>query len=101
MDFVSFVRLGDLCTIKSRVVFVSSKSLEIEVIASVASALGTNNGDEDTIVARGLFTFVSLNSDGKVQVVPQLKLENEQDKRNFYMGQKRYEAAKKARLQRS
>ena len=101
MDFVSFVRLGDLCTIKSRVVFVSSKSLEIEVIASVASVLGTNNGDKDTIVARGLFTFVSLNSDGKVQVVPKLKLESEQDKRNFYMGQKRYEAAKKARLQRS
>ena len=102
MDFVSWVRLGDLCTIKSKAIFVSSKSIEIEVVASVASAiLSTGEAAEkaDTMVARGLFTFVSLGSDGKVKNVSKLKLETEEDMRNAFIGQKRYEAAKKARLE--
>lgn len=96
MDFVSWVRLGDLCTIRSKVVFASSKSLEIEVVASVASAASDR---EDVMVARGLFSFVSLGSDGKVASVPKLKLESDEDLRNAYLGKQRYEAAKKARLQ--
>ena len=94
MDFVSWIRLGDLCTIRSKVVFASSKSLEIEVVASVASAILNR---EDVIVARGLFTFVSLDKDGKVQTVPGLKLETDEDMRNAFLGKQRYEAAKKAR----
>ena len=73
LDFVSWVRLGDLCTIKSKVVFVPSKSLEIEV-ASVATLSG-----EDNKVARGLLTFVSIGSDRNIQTVPNLKLESEED----------------------
>ncbi|KAL9186089.1 hypothetical protein ACHAXT_005327 [Thalassiosira profunda] len=96
MDFVSWIRLGDLCTIKSKAVFASTKSLEIEVVASAASAI---LGGEDVIVARGLFTFVSLGSDGKVLPVPALRLENEEDMRNAFLGQQRYEAAKKARAE--
>lgn len=94
LDFVSWVRLGDLCTIAGKVVFVSSKSLEIEVVASVATLSG-----EDNKVARGLFTFVSIGSDGSVHSVPNLKLESEEDMRNAYLGQQRYEAAKRARLE--
>lgn len=98
MDFVTWVRLGDLCTIRSKVVFVSSKSIEIEVVALTASAI-LSKGDpvNDTIVARGLFTFVSLGSDGKVMNVPKLKLDTEQDMKNAFLGEKRYQAAKKAR----
>lgn len=94
LDFVSWVRLGDLCTIAGKVVFVSSKSLEIEVVASVATLSG-----EDNKVARGLFTFVSIGSDGSVHSVPNLKLESEEDMRNAYLGQQRYEAAKRARVE--
>eukprot|EP00579_Thalassiosira_antarctica_P000743 CAMPEP_0201874182 /NCGR_PEP_ID=MMETSP0902-20130614/6507_1 /ASSEMBLY_ACC=CAM_ASM_000551 /TAXON_ID=420261 /ORGANISM="Thalassiosira antarctica, Strain CCMP982" /LENGTH=371 /DNA_ID=CAMNT_0048400993 /DNA_START=108 /DNA_END=1223 /DNA_ORIENTATION=- len=97
MDFVSWVRLGDLCTIRSKVVYASSKSLEIEVVASVASA--ASNRDEDTVVAKGLFTFVSIGSDGKVLSVPKLRLESDEDMRNAYLGKRRYEAAKRARLE--
>eukprot|EP00547_Thalassionema_nitzschioides_P000176 CAMPEP_0194214662 /NCGR_PEP_ID=MMETSP0156-20130528/15991_1 /TAXON_ID=33649 /ORGANISM="Thalassionema nitzschioides, Strain L26-B" /LENGTH=363 /DNA_ID=CAMNT_0038942977 /DNA_START=13 /DNA_END=1104 /DNA_ORIENTATION=- len=97
MDFVSWIRLGDLCTIRSKVVFASSKSLEIEVIASVVSATSEKEGD--TLVARGLFTFVSLCVDGKVLSVPKLKLENDEDFKNAYLGEQRYEAAKKARME--
>eukprot|EP01083_Nonionella_stella_P108302 314842_1 len=100
MDFVGWVRLGDLCTIRSRVVFASSKSLEIEVVASVASATVIEEkaeGEEDAVVARGLFTFVSIGSGGKVLPVPKLILEGEEDLRNAYLGQQRYDAAKRAR----
>ena len=62
LDFVTWVGLGDICTIRSKVVFASSKSLEIEVVASVASEI-------EKIVAQGLFTFVSI-VDGKVLTVP-------------------------------
>ena len=96
MDFVSWVRLGDLCTIRSKVVFASSKSLEIEVVASVTSVASKG---EDVTVARGLFTFVSLGKDGKVLAVPKLVLENEDDMQNAFRGFQRYEAAKKARLE--
>lgn len=94
MDFSSWVRLGDLCTIRSKVVFASSRSLEIEVVASVTSV--ASNG-EDTIVARGVFTFVSIGPDGRVRAVPKLKLESEEDMRHAFLGLQRYEAAKRAR----
>lgn len=96
MDFVEWIKLGDICTIRSKVVFCSKKSLEIEVVASVASA-STIGVEEDTIVARGLFTFVSIGSAGKVLEVPQLCLESEEDMQNAFLGQRRYEAAKRDR----
>ena len=98
MDFTSWVRLGDLCTIRSKVVFVSSKSIEVEVVASTASAI-LSNESSDTIVAKGIFTFVSLDSDGKVLPVPKLRLDTDEDFRNAFAGDKRYLAAKKARQQ--
>lgn len=94
MDFVSWIRLGDLCTIRSKVVFGSSKSLEIEIVASVSSAA---SGKDDIVVAKGLFTFVSIGSDGKLVSIPKLRLESEEDMRNAYLGKLRYDAAKRAR----
>ena len=94
MDFVGWVRLGDLCTVRSRPVFASSKSLEIEVVASVTSA---TSPEDDVVVAKGLFTFVSLGADGRVAAVPRLRLEEEEDARSAYRGKLRYEAAKRAR----
>ena len=96
MDFVSWIRLGDVCSIRSKVVFASTKTLEIEVVASVASV--HTIGKEDTLVAKGLFTFVSLDKDGKAIPVPPLKLETEEDFEKAFLGQQRYEAAKKARV---
>lgn len=98
MDFVSWVRLGDCVTIKSKVVFTSSKSLEIEVVASVVSVTSDAINGKDNIVARGLFTFLSIGSDGKVQAVPKLLLESEEDMQNAFFGLHRYEAAKRARM---
>jgi acyl-coenzyme A thioesterase 7 len=95
IDFVSWIRLGDLCTIRSKVVFCSSKTLEIEIVASVASIQSL--GKEDTPVAKGRFIFVSLGKQGKSIPVPPLKLETEENYENAFLGQQRYEAAKRAR----
>jgi len=97
MDFVSWIRLGDVCTIRSKVVFCSTKALEIEVVASVASV--HTIGKEDTLVAKGLFVFASLDKDGKAVPVPPLKLETDEDIEKAFLGQQRYEAAKRVRAE--
>ena len=94
MDFVSWVHLGDLCSIQSKVVFASTKSIEIEVIASVTS---TKDFGIDRIVAKGLFSFVSLSSDKQVLPVPKLRCDTDEEIQNAYLGQQRYEEAKRAR----
>lgn len=97
IDFVNWIRLGDVCSIKSKVVFASTKTLEIEVIASVASA--HTIGKEDTLVAKGMFIFASLDKEGKAMPVPPLKLETNEDFEKAYLGQERYEASKRARAE--
>lgn len=95
IDFLSWIRLGDVCTIRSRVVFCSKKTLEIEVVASVASV--HTIGKKDTLVAKGMFIFASLDKEGKAIQVPPLRLETDEDFEKAYQGQQRYEAAKSSR----
>jgi len=97
MDFVGWIKLGDLCTIKSKVVFCSAKSLEIEVVASVSSASAIG---EEATVAKGLFSFVSIGTDGKALAVPPLRLETEEDMHAAFLGHQRYADAKRARAAR-
>lgn len=99
INFVSMVRLGDICSIESRVTFCSRKSMAIEVTASVTSRHTIEN--EEKIVARGRFTFASLDSAGKTLPVPQLRLETEEDIERAYQGQLRYEVEKKRRAESS
>lgn len=44
------------------------------------------------------FTFVSLGSDYRSKPVPQLRLVSEEERTRFEEGKKRYEARKKARV---
>lgn len=97
MDFVNWIRLGDVCSIQSRVVFASTKTLEIEVTAYDASV----GSAPDTLVAKGMFVFASLDKDGKAIPVPPLKLETEEDFEKAYLGKLRYDAAKRARTARA
>ena len=95
MDFVSWIRLGDVCSIRSKVVFASTKTLQIEVAAFDASIQTV--GTADTLVANGMFIFASLDEDGKAIPVPPLKLKTDEDFEKAYLGQLRYVASKKAR----
>ena len=95
IDFVNWVRLGDICSIRSKIVFASKKTLDIEVAAYDASIHTIDR--TDTLVAKGRFIFASLDADGKSIPVPPLKLETDEDFDKAYLGQLRYDAAKKAR----
>jgi acyl-coenzyme A thioesterase 7 len=101
LDFVHWIRLGDICTIHSRVVFASNKTLEIQVTAHDTS-LPSNNSNggakDDVLVAKGMFVFASLNKDGKSISVPPLKLETRNDYQEAYLGKLRYDMAKRARM---
>ena len=97
IDFVHWIRLGDICTIRSKAVFASKKSLEIEVVASVASIHTIDC--TDTLVAKWKFVFASLNSQGKAIPVLPLMLETDEDFEKAYLRQRSYEAAKKARAE--
>ena len=93
MDFCSMVYLGDIVTIDAKMTFCSSKSMEIKVTASVTSMTR-----EDHLVAKGIFSFVSLDSNNKVLPVPSLKYETEEEYVEAFKSQLRYEATKKERL---
>ena len=45
------------------------------------------------------FTFVSLGSDYRTKPVPQLKMVSDEERSRFEEGTKRYEARKKARME--
>ena len=94
MDFQSFVRRGDIVTIDAILTYCSTKSMEISVSASVVSA----TRKEPVPVARGTFTFVSLDAQHKVVAVPPLRLETKEQVIQASAAQQRYEAAKKARF---
>ena len=95
MDLVHWIRLGDICTIHSRVVFASNKTLEIQVTAYDASMMSTS---ADTLVAKGMFVFASLDENGKSIAVPPLKLTTKSEYKEAFLGTLRYNAAKRARM---
>jgi acyl-coenzyme A thioesterase 7 len=98
IDFVHPVTLGEICTIHSKAVFASNKTLEMQVTASVTCARRSHdNHRQDTMVAFGRFTFASLDEMGRAITVPPLELETDEDKERFFQAEQRYSAAKKAR----
>lgn len=56
-------------------------------------------GGSRRVTNTAYFTFVSLGSDHKSKPVPQLKMVNDEEKARFEQGKKRYEARKKARME--
>lgn len=93
MDFVSMICLGDIVSIHAKISFCSAKSMEITVSAYVTSMTR-----EEHLVAKGTFSFVSLDEKNKVQLVPGLKYETEEEFDLAFSSQVRYENAKKERL---
>lgn len=93
MEFTAIVCLGDVVTVHATPTFASSRSMEIAATASV-----TSSTRKDVIVARGFFTFVTIDRGGKVGLIPPLIFHGEADFCPAFAGQIRYEESKKARL---
>ena len=94
IDFHSPVFNGEAMFCTARLVFCSSKSMEVEV---VTEAEGLTLGSR-RVVNTAYFTFVSLGPDKRACSVPQLDLTSDEEKKRFSEGKARYEKRKQARL---
>lgn len=102
LDFTGFVKLGDVVTVNAELVFCSNKSMDVLVTASTYNSDNTfiDDGDDDDniVVAKGIFTFVSLDHQTyRPLPVPMLRYESESELRRAYERQVRYETSKRQR----
>jgi acyl-CoA hydrolase len=75
LEFIHPIKVGDLIILKSRVTCVFRTSLEVEVeVFSEEIETGTRR-----LTSRAYLTFVSIDKDGKAQVVPPLLAETPDD----------------------
>ena len=94
IDFLSPIAKGELVTVRGRLVFTSSKSLEILVTVEAENI----RPNSCRITNRAFFTFVSLDREtGKCLPVPPLQPQTEQDLLLFKEGKKRYTTNKELR----
>ncbi|MBF0493332.1 MAG: acyl-CoA thioesterase [Deltaproteobacteria bacterium] len=87
LHFISPVKLGDIVIIKASVDYVHNTSMEIGV--RVESEEPTTGIRKHT--ASSYLTFVALDENGKPTPVPELILENEEQKKLFEEGRERRE----------
>ncbi len=82
MSFLHPIKLGELAHLKARVIFTGKTSLIVKVV------IHSENMDTGEILktTEAYLTFVCLGKDGKPRVVPQLKLETEEEKAEFERG---------------
>ena len=93
IDFHHPVFNGEVVFCTARLVFCSSKSMEVEVITE---AEGLTPGSR-RVANTAYFTFVSLGPDKRAREVPPLKVSSEEEQQRFEEGKARYEKRKKAR----
>lgn len=75
LEFIHPIKVGDLIILKSRVTCVFSTSLEVEVeVFSEEIETGTRK-----LTSRAYLTFVSIDKNGKAQMVPPLLAETPDD----------------------
>ena len=93
IDFHSPITNGEVVFVTARMVFTSTKSMEIEVTTE-AEGLGTGSR---RITNTAYFTFVSLGRDKRATAIPSLKVQTEEERELFEKGRERYEARKRLR----
>ncbi|XP_069466393.1 cytosolic acyl coenzyme A thioester hydrolase isoform X2 [Ambystoma mexicanum] len=91
VDAINFhrkIKKGCIITISGRMTFTSNKSMEIEVFVDAEPFVEEFQQRYRAVSA--FFTYVSLNKEGKPLPVPQLLLENDEEKKRFEEGKGRY-----------
>ena len=94
VDEVEFhlpIFIGDLVMCTAEVVYVGKSSMEVEVIVDVEDL--ETEGSKRALSA--YFTMVALDRNGRPTKVPELLLENDDERRVFEEGKKRYETHRK------
>lgn len=85
LDFVAPVYKGWVVNLKSSVNFTSKTSMEVGVRVDAENP----KTGETFHTASAYLTFVAIGSDGKPTPIPQLELENDEDRRRFARAQER------------
>jgi acyl-CoA hydrolase len=88
MTFLKPVYIGNALILNARINYVRRSSMEVEV------SIGAENLNDGTRVRAGtaFVTMVALDKTGKPTEVPQLVLENEEDRKRFKEGEARMQA---------
>ncbi|RNC28839.1 MAG: putative acyl-CoA thioester hydrolase [Candidatus Dichloromethanomonas elyunquensis] len=94
MEFHLPIHIGNFVTCHGKLVFVGSSSMEILVTVSVED-LAKNAPPKTALTA--YFTLVALDENGKPLKVAPLELVNEEERRLFEDGMRRYQAYKQHR----
>ncbi|KAM7404490.1 hypothetical protein PAMP_011834 [Pampus punctatissimus] len=99
VDAINFhrkIKKGCVVTVTGRLIFISNKSMEIEVLVDAASLVEADKGKYRAVSA--FFTFISLDKKNKPLPVPPLKIDREEEQRRFEEGKARYLHNKAKRL---
>ena len=95
IDFHSPIRNGEVVFVTARLVFASTRSMEVEV---TTEAEGLKPGTR-RVTNTAYFTFVSLGQDSHATSIPPLKVKEGEERERFEEGRKRYENRKKKRCE--
>lgn len=97
LEFHLPVHIGNLVTCNAQLTFVGNRSMEVLVTVLVEDL----TKEEPTKLAlTAYFTMVALDSSGTPTPVPPLEITNEEERRHFEAGQKRYLTNKQKRMER-
>lgn len=99
IDFQAPVSVGNLVHIRARPVFVSNRSMEIEVTVEVTQMGGNGSAKQVATTKQALFTFVSLDKHGRPLPMPPLKVATDADRKKWEEGRARYERRRRQRAQ--
>ncbi|XP_069096111.1 cytosolic acyl coenzyme A thioester hydrolase [Pleurodeles waltl] len=91
VDAINFhrkIKKGCIITISGRMTFTSNKSMEIEVFVDADPLI--EDFQERYRAVSAFFTYVSLSKEGKPLPVPQVVIENDEEKKRFEEGKGRY-----------
>ncbi len=94
LNFLAPVKKGWVVNLRARVNFVSRTSMEVGVRVEAENP----KTGESFHTASAFLTFVSLGSDGKPALAPQLILETDEDHRRFEAARLRHEERRKQKL---
>jgi len=96
VDRVNFKRPakeGDYITIHGKIVYTSTRSMEVSVSVEAEKRLTGRKYE----ICHSYLTFVALDDDDRPEEVPQLLLETDEDRIIFEEGRQRYEQRKRER----
>ena len=93
IDFHSSIMCGEVVFVTARLVFTSTKSMEIEVIAEAEGLLAGSR----RVTTTAYFTYVAIGEDRRAGSVPPLQLRTDAERKRFEDGKKRYEMRKEVK----